>query len=283
MLFGHFHHPPDPDSPLTRTVISAPGQSWGVVSDLDVDDRPCGGDFVEESGQRRLVAVYSRGDTYLHQGKTRTELGRPPHVGFLSGVKRVGEHLYACGSQHAVYRLEGGAWAEVAGTPRRPYEGPQDPILHAIDGFGLEDLYVVGNAGAIQYFDGASWHDLEIPAPVALQQVLCHEDGSVYACGSSGTVLRGGLDGWQRLEAAGLEDDFWGLASFGGTVYACTHRSLYAVSGRTLVEVPVAVNRARRFYRLASNQAFLWATTGTGSVLRFDGREWSEITWPDSV
>jgi len=50
-----------------------------------------------------------------------------------------------------------------------------------------------------------------------------------------------------------------------------------------LVGEPVAANSAGTFYRLASNKSYLWATTGTGRILRFDGMQWLEMTWPDSV
>lgn len=50
-----------------------------------------------------------------------------------------------------------------------------------------------------------------------------------------------------------------------------------------LVEETVEPNQAGTFARLASNRSYLWATTGTGRVLRFDGTGWVELVWPDSA
>jgi hypothetical protein len=282
-LFGHFYHLPDPDVALTRPVVALPAGGWGVVNDTDVNDIVCGGLYFEHDGKRQLLAVFRGGETYMYQGAARTAIPTPPNVGFLSGVRMIGARPYACGSQNTIYRFDGAAWTDVAGPLRVAYGGPNDPILNAIDGFDESDIYAVGYNGSIVHFDGTRWHQLDAPTNQHLHQVLCHTDGRVYVCGRGGTVLRGRLDVWEDLSSPERAQDLWGLAAFKGDVYLCTYRQLFRIVGPDLTEIDVPVNSSGNFYRLASNESFLWATTGTGRVLRFDGQHWIELVWPDSV
>jgi hypothetical protein len=282
-LFGHFYHLPAPDVDLTRSVVALPKGAWGVVNDTDVNDIVCGGLYFEREGKRQLFAVFRAGETFVYVGVARTAIPPPRHVGFLSGLRMIGTAPYTCGSQNTVYRFDGTSWVDVAGPLRVPYGGATDPILNSIDGFDEQDIYAVGYNGSIVHFDGARWQQLDIPTNQHLHQVLCHTDGLVYACGRGGVVLRGRLDRWEDLSSPERTQDFWGLAAFRGDVYLCTYSQLFRIVDRDLTGIVVPVNSAGSFYRLASNESFLWATTGTGRVVRFDGQDWLELVWPDSL
>jgi hypothetical protein len=282
-FFGHFYHPPDPDVPLTRPVVALPNGGWGVVHDTDVNDIVCGGSYFERDDKRSLLAVFRFGETYIYEGTSRIGVPKPPGVGFLSWVKVISGGTYACGSQNAVYRLDGRVWVDVASTLRVNYGGPGDPVLNAIDGFNEQDIYAVGYNGSIVHFDGSQWRRIETPTNQHLHQVLCHTDGRIYLCGRGGTVFRGGMNAWEDLSLPGYEEDFWGLTAFDGQVYVCTYKRLFRVIDGGLTDEVVRVNSAGSFYRLASNESCLWATTGTGRVLRFDRKDWVELIWPDSV
>jgi hypothetical protein len=282
-LFGHFYHPPEPDALLTRAVAALPGVRWTVISDIDVNEVAVGGVAFEEGGRKSLLAVFRFGDSFVYQGTLRTQVPAPTPLGFLSGVRKIGRGIYACGSQNTVVRLDGRAWVDIAGALRVAYGGPSDPVLTAIDGFDERDMYAVGYNGSVIRFDGAAWHSLDPPTNQHLHQVLCHTDGQVYACGRGGTVLRGRMDTWQDLSAPNCTEDIWGLAAYKSEVYLCSYHQLFRIVGDELIEVQVATNSVGTFYRLASNDSFLWATTGTGRILHFNGQAWLELIWPDSV
>lgn len=282
-LFGHFYHLPDPDAMLTRPVAALPNGGWGVVNDIDVNDVASAAVYSEVDGKRQLFAVYRMGEAFIYQGTSRTAVPRPPGVGFLSGANKIGNSIYVCGSQNTIFRFDGAAWVDVAPSLRVPYGGPDDPILNAIDGFSESDIYAVGYEGSIVHFDGSAWRALESPTNQHLHQVVCHSDGKVYFCGRGGTIFRGAADSWEDLTPPGFDQDFWGMAAYGQKVYACSNRRLFRIADAGLVDVDVPVNSAGTFYRLASNESYLWATTGTGRILRFDGTQWLEMTWPDSV
>jgi hypothetical protein len=282
-LFGHFYHLPDPDVSLTRPVAALPNGAWGVVNDIDVNEIVSAAVYFEVGGKRQLFAVYRSGETFLYQGTTRTAIAKPAGVGFLSGANMIGDDIYACGSQNVILRFDGAGWVDAAPSLRVPYGGPNDPILNAVDGFSESEIYAVGYNGSIVQFDGSTWRALDSPTNQHLHQVVCHADGKVYLCGRGGTIFRGGPEGWEDLALSGFDEDFWGMATYGEQVYACSYRRLFRVTDVGLVGEAVAVNSAGTFYRLASNKSYLWATTGTGRILRFDGRAWIEMTWPDSV
>ena len=281
-LFGHFYHPPAPDALLTRLVAALRAGTWTVINDIDVNDIVSGGAAYMEGGKRFLLAVFRFGEAYVYHRLQRTAVPLPRTIGFISGVKRIGQNIYVCGSQNTVLKFNGVSWSDISGNIRVPYSGPGDPILNAIDGFSEEDVYAVGYEGAIFRYDGAQWTRLASPTNHHLHQVLCHSDGRVYLCGRRGVFLRGRPDAWEDLTLTGHEEDFWGLAAFRKEVYACSYRRLFRVAGSQLADEVVAVNSAGTFYRLASNESYMWTTTGTGHVLRFDGQTWIEMIWPDS-
>ena len=209
-LFGHFYHLPDPDVVLTRAVAALPNGKWGVVNDIDVNEVVSAAVYFEEGGKRQLFAAYRSGQTFIYQGTLRTAVPKPAGVGFLSGANKIGDGIYACGSQNMIFRFDGAAWVDFDFAPslRVPYGGPNDPILNAIDGFGESDIYAVGYNGAIVHFDGSAWRALDSPTNQHLHQVVCHVDGKVYFCGPSGTIFRGGPDRWEDLALPGFDQDF---------------------------------------------------------------------------
>jgi hypothetical protein len=282
-LFGHFYYLPDPDVALTRPVVALPNSAWGVINDIDVNEVASAAVYFEDGGKRKLFAVYRSGQTFIYQGTARIAVPKPTDVGFLSDAKMIGNSVYACGSQNAIVRFDGVAWVNVAPSLKVPYGGPNDPTLNAIDGFGESDIYAVGYNGSIVHFDGSQWHALDSPTNQHLHGVVCHVDGKVYLSGRGGTMFRGGPEGWEDLALPGFEEDFWGLAAYGEQVYVCSYRSLFRVTEAGLLGETVAENSAGTFYRLASNKSYMWATTGTGRILRFNGTRWIEMIWPDSV
>jgi hypothetical protein len=282
VLFGHFHHPPVEDARLTRAVLAQADGAWNVLDRSDVNDIIAGAAICEIGGVRHMLAVYRNGESYLYRGAERTEIAAAENVGFLAGAQCIGAHVYACGSQNVVLRFDGGSWTDIADGIRTAYSSARDPILNDIAGFDEGNLYSVGYGGSILHFDGSRWNPLDTPTNRNLHRVLCHAD-RVYACGQGGVVMRGIGSEWELLHEPGMEEDIWGLSTFRGSVFCSTYRNLYRITGNSLEEIPVPVNSSGTFYRLASNGEFMWATTGTGAVLRFDGRTWIELVWPDSV
>jgi hypothetical protein len=282
-LFGHFYHLPDQDVTLTRPVVALPNSAWGVVNDIDVNEVASAAVYFEDGGKRQLFAVYRSGQTFIYQGTTRISVPKPADVGFLSDAKMISDSVYACGSQNVILRFDGAAWVNVAPSLKGPYGGPSDPALNAIDGFSESDIYAVGYNGSIIHFDGSQWRALDSPTNQHLHGVVCHVDGKVYLSGRGGTMFRGGLKGWEDIALPDFGEDFWGLTAYGGQVFTCSYNSLFRVTEAGLLGETVAVNSAGTYYRLASNKSYMWATTGTGRILRFDGTQWIELIWPDSL
>ncbi len=277
-LFGYLYHSPDPDQPLVRVVVALPAGGWGVVHDADVPDVTCGGVYREDDGVRQLFGLFRGGDSYVYSGTSRVVVPRPRGA-FLMGVRRVGSSIYACGTAGSVFRMDGRKWREIGARGNR---GEGRGCLNALDGFDERDLYAVGDDGRVAHFDGSGWRAVHVPTTAHLHQVVCHDDGMVYVCGRDGTLFRGRGQRWFDLSSAGCGEDLWGLAAFQGHVYACTYRSLFRVetSGPRALDVPTST---QTFYRLAANDAYLWASTGTGVIKRYDGSTWMELLWPDSA
>lgn len=76
MIFGNSCHSSDADALLTRTVLSAPGTQGAWSATHDSADRPCGGDFVEESGKGVRSPSFDRASHASNRGVDRAYLTR---------------------------------------------------------------------------------------------------------------------------------------------------------------------------------------------------------------
>jgi hypothetical protein len=282
-IFGHFYKFENDDSfELTRAAFSLPGSTWGVAGDID-GIVGCAAIMKNDEGRSVVVAVCRPGPATLFWGTNRADLPVPMDPGFLFGARNIDGHVYVCGSQNQVFRLINGAWQRMDQGIRVQRRSTQNPVLHSIDGFSESDIYAAGQWGSIVHYDGVNWRELESPTDQHLARILCDASGKVYVCGDGGVIFRGGVEGWEDLADPAETERLWGLAGYKGKVYLCSAEHLWRVDGSALTEIQVPENRSGTFYRLASNESFLWATTGTGELLRFDGNSWLSLIWPDSV
>jgi hypothetical protein len=74
--------------------------------------------------------------------------------------------------------------------------------LEAPDRLATE-LYAVGWQGEIWHYDGEKWHQLPSPTKLVLVDVCCAGDGTVYACGREGLLLKGRDQTWEIVEPPG--------------------------------------------------------------------------------
>ena len=96
----------------------------------------------------------------------------------------------------------------------------QNDWLFAVFGTAADDVYAVGNKGAMLHFDGTDWSLTDMGVTAAIVDVWGPGDGTVYACGHNGRLWRNTGTGWSSLDS-GTSKDLFGLGNYGGSVYAC--------------------------------------------------------------
>lgn len=134
------------------------------------------------------------------------------------------DNMYAVGQGVAMHRGDGG-WALLPGGPATTLTGAWGPHagalwatgedgrvwtwdsaagswtsadlgsasglrLHAISGSGPDDVWAVGDLGAVFHFDGADWTQLDVPTAEHLRGVFAAADGTMLAVGDRGVLLR---------------------------------------------------------------------------------------------
>jgi hypothetical protein len=190
--------------------------------------------------------------------------------GFRS-LSEVGGKAYAVGYRGMVYRLEQlTRWARVD-------DGlPDDFEIEAIHGFDVSDIYAVGLKGQAWHYDAKVWTKVEVPTNRNLNAVRCTVDGTVYAAGRGGTLIRGRGDQWQIIDHQRTEDDIWDIECFKGDVYLSTLHNVYRLQGAQLMVVDFGEDTPKSCYQLSAASDVMWSN-GEYDIMSFDGTNWTRI------
>ena len=188
--------------------------------------------------------------------------------GYLSRVRQIAGQFYICGDQGQVYVRRGSGWQHMDRGllhPRRT-EGIEYG-LNGIDGTAPDDIYVVGDAGAVFHFDGTRWEDVGIDTSLDLESVRCVSRDIVHVCGGMGTLLTGNRQGWRLLAEGETEDNLWDLEMFGGRLYLAANSGLlaYDATGDAIVPVDTGLSPKPDGHRLSTNVRELWSMGGKSS------------------
>lgn len=137
----------------------------------------------------RIVAVGAGGTTLLfNSAATPAAWSSPPSPNRLdlTAVYATADGTaFAAGLQGTLLRLEGPTerptWAQVASGV--------SAHLRGLAGDGANEVWAVGDAGAVLHLDGARWAREATPTVVDLNAVYVSAAGPVYAVGDSGAML----------------------------------------------------------------------------------------------
>lgn len=183
--------------------------------------------------------------------------------------------VFAVGDDGVINRFNGKEWKRLTfGNPNKrtneeqspksiqSVDNNQYPIIHCVNkkwipqkdvtdldlvgvwGTSNDNVFAVGNAGAIFHFDGKKWRQQESPAIKTLYSVRGSAPESVFACGVGGTIVHYVRGKWETMDS--------------GTEKGLT--SLWFAS---------------------PNKGF--AAGFEGTLLQYDGKEWKQAIDPKKV
>ncbi|HSN23357.1 MAG TPA: hypothetical protein VLS45_04190 [Methylomicrobium sp.] len=233
--------------------------------------------FIE--GPERLLLTASSQGTYSLAGHTGGNIFRD--IEAKSARKRYGDIRslgvvagtgYAVGYQGSVYRFD-----RIEKKWTIFDEGlPSNFDIEAIDGFGENEIYVVGFKGQVWQFDGSKWLHRPTPTEVNLNAIKCGGNGIVYLGGSRGELLAGRKESWVRIEHEITRENIWDLEWFEGALYVSTMLGVFRLDANGLKEVDFGADEPSTTYHLSEASGVLWSI-GSDDVMSFDGRFWTRI------
>ncbi len=220
----------------------------------------------------KLVVVSGNGDVYTYVGGTHGA-EKIPEPKDLRACSTIDGFAFACGMGREVYcREDDGKWSAM---PAPKGDGKNVVGFEAIAGFNRRDLYAAGWQGEIWHYNGRKWTTIDSPVNVILTGVSCAENGLVYICGQTGTLLCGRNDKWEIIETDGLIDDFWDIRWFNGQLYVASMTALYELNGNSLVLVNFGADAPDSCYKLTAAEGVLWSI-GQENIFSFDGKAWRQ-------
>jgi cysteine-rich repeat protein len=292
---------------LGGTILHYDGVSWSVMSSGTATEQF---EAIGGSGPRDVFAVASSGAIYHYDGSAWSAMVSGTTSELTSVWASGPRDVYAVGANKTVLHFNGttwstptGPWASASGTFTGVWgRGPSDVYITGSYAFHYDgatwtqittgarsfttgisgnstDAFIVGDAGSILHYDGRSWSRMTSHVTATLWSVWANPDGSAFAVGNAGTVLRlTGMDltpsgansvGTSQISKvwAAAPDDAFGVGA-GGAIYHFDGASWTAMtSGTTQTLRDVWGNGSKDVFAVGYN----------GTVLHYDGTSWSPI------
>lgn len=142
--------------------------------------------------------------------------GATADLGPLRRLRVLGASVLCGGSEGQLYALEASVFVAL---PRLRWRGEAQTI-EDLAGTSASDVVAVTTEGRGAWFDGSSWHDLEVPTTASLTSVCRVSADRFVLVGKAGTIVTGGRDGWRAVDATNPTRNYWGVAERAGVVYA---------------------------------------------------------------
>ncbi|BEP96951.1 hypothetical protein GmRootA79_53360 (plasmid) [Acidovorax sp. A79] len=274
-------HDPDASALIQRVVVWRPDQSgdkrwthsWNKGMDITIAE------FASQP-EDKLVAVDVGGEVYAIGSGSKGREGAIPferkgRYGAVNQLHNIDGHLYLCGGNRTVGVRRGiGQWHwETGRFPLSAHEfGSGNVGFRAIDGFGANDIYAVGDQGDVWHYGGGDWRRIGFPGKQSLRTVCCAGDGKVYISGYEGITFVGRGDEWRCIAEPGLALPFRDLVWHDGKVWATSDYGVWWVSEQGIAQAELPAEISVCAGHLSSRAGILLLAGFHGAALLQDGR-----------
>jgi hypothetical protein len=161
---------------------------------------------------------------------------------------------------------------------------PSSAGLSGIFGTSANDVWIVGEAGALLHYDGTGWTKVDSGVPASLSSVWASGPDDLWVAGESGALLRGNGQRFEKLVSpapTGRGARVWGLGP--SDVYLMTSTQTFWSDGTSFHEMKFSAKsqydspRSVEIDHFSGNQLTgLWAIID-GKVYRGTGGALSEV------
>jgi hypothetical protein len=152
--------------------------------------------------------------------------------GYMSGLRQIGNHLYACGGAGQVYKREGpNRWVHMdRGILQKP-DVKERLLPDDINGPHESAIYLVGCIGApyhppfVYFWNGKAWCNISLPEVAErITNIFVESETRIWLCGKNGTLLLGNAnEGFKSLSTVEDNQLFTSMAMFEGKLYLASN------------------------------------------------------------
>ncbi len=198
----------------------------------------------------------------------------PKGKGWIRGLKRVGERLYAVGMSRQAYVREGKVWSRIDADIL--CKAGEIAGLNDVDGFSDTEVYAAGLNGEIWRFDGSRWHSVPSPTNVQLNGVRRCGD-AIYIAGGSGVLLRGRHDAFAVVGTEASKANLYSVESLHDQIFVSSMSAIYVLKGARLEKVKTKLKGAFTTGSLHAADGIMVSVGGKHLLTTEDGVTWTQL------
>lgn len=265
------------DIPHTQ-LLEWNGQSLG-----DIDLVPWNAIGLAVLSTSEMFGVGESGQVYRFLAGNRAEEQIPNQKeprGPLRAIRAIEDQLFVVGMDCQVFRRsKSGEWQAIDGSLRNRATVKDVPGLESVFGIDGNSVFAVGWHGTILHYTNNDWDVEQTPTNSILTDGVQMDDGSVVACGRSGTILVGRPGLWEVIDHPFSFVDFWGIGVIRNRVILSSYNGIFEFSPVKQVVQPMLIDLdpvPLTFGRLGGAFDLVWSV-GTKDVIQFDGIHWSRV------
>jgi len=211
----------DLTSTRIRRMISYSGYSHGY----------CDGGII--NGNKEAFFGSSNGITYhldygadkfAHEELLMTKARREKRISRgVASIKLIGNHFYAAYSANQIHRRDASKkWTLMSKEPVEYWKKFGGGRVASLDAFSEEEIYFSGDDGNLWVMLKKEWHKIRTKKNWDIANVVCGDDGKVYAVDSRGRVAIGRGTKFELFDLPKGEDPLpyiWETCVFQGKLY----------------------------------------------------------------
>jgi hypothetical protein len=214
--------------------------------------------------------------------------------GYLSGLRQIGDHLYACGGAGQVYkRLGPNNWVHMDEGLLQDPKVEKRLLLSDINGTSESDIYVsasypgtAGLEGRAFHFDGQQWRGFEMPEMGYLIAIFIEAPDRIWMCGQNGALVYGNAAaGFIDVSAVDDNQLFYSLTKFQNRIVLGSNMGLFQFDGQFITPLMTGLKpepeREGDIHTVQTFDGMLWCI-GSKDIVRYDGSKWERIHHPDN-
>jgi hypothetical protein len=208
---------------------------------------------------------------------------------------RVGTSIFAVGGPWRIFeRLDAQQWLEHKDIPIPPGLASSDKnvfsdtlsdcMFNDLAGYSTQDMYAVGEAGAVWHRKGKQWRQIHFPTNLRLHTVAAGGDGFVYITDIRGSVWKGREDTWELVVKSDMSLPFADAAWFDNRLWLANDYGTWVLEGKSLVPAhqakskPMPAASAVHSHRIdVSPDGKRMLVCGAQGASWFDGQTWEVL------